>query len=83
VATVHDGGHNPLQGATVTGTWSGGGTGSGTCTTGSNRSCTVTRVKIRKKNGSVVYAVSNIALATYAYTPADNHGSTGVTVTKP
>ena len=61
----------------------GGGTGNGTCTTGAGGTCTVTRRSIRKKKGSVVYTVSNITLATYAYTPADNHGSTGVTVTKP
>jgi hypothetical protein len=69
---VHDGGDALLPGATVTGTWSGGGKGSGTCTTDGNGMCTVTRVKISRKKASVGYTVSNITLAGYAYTPSDN-----------
>jgi len=80
---VHDAGHNPLDGATVSGAWSGSGTGSGTCTTNSTGSCVLTRSGIRKKNGSVTYTVGNITRGTDPYDSASNDGASSVTVLKP
>ena len=43
---VHDGSHANVRSAVVTGTWSGGATGTGTCTTATNGTCSVKSAKL-------------------------------------
>ncbi len=83
--TVHDASHLPVAGFSVTGEWTGPGTGSGACATVTDESgqCTVTRTGIRKRDGSVEYAVTGESVT------QDNHDSDGdsdgttITVNKP
>jgi hypothetical protein len=90
-ATVHDGNHNPVSGATVTGTWtSGSGFGSGgsggtTCTTGVAGTCQVTRTGVANGRTSTTFAVSNATSAVPAngvYQSVYND-VTAVTVNRP
>ena len=74
---VHDGNHVLLSGVTVSGTWSGGYSGTGACTTGSNGLCQVKTGTISKKNASVTFTVSGAAKTSYVYQAADNHDPDG------
>jgi hypothetical protein len=85
---VHDEDHAPVAGAGVTGTWSGGATGSAAATTGPDGTCTVSRQNLKPALRRVRFTVTGVSKSGYAYTPAANHdpdgGSTGtrITVTK-
>jgi C1A family cysteine protease/PKD repeat protein len=70
--TVHDAAHGPIEGATVSGTWNGGATGTGQCTTGPEGICTVTETGISKKVATVTFTVDNVAHTDYVYAPGDN-----------
>ena len=81
--TVHDSNHSPVANATVSGSWSSGGTGS--CTTSGSGQCAVSKSTIPKSTGSVIFTVVNVAHATLAYNAPDNHDpdgdSTGTRIT--
>ena len=84
---VEDPANVPVSAATVTGTFSAGGKGIGTCTTGSSGTCTVTRPRLR--SGSVAFTVTGVTHATRTYDSAGNHDpdgdsdGTSVTVFRP
>jgi hypothetical protein len=73
--TVHDGSHGAVAGATVTGAFSNGGTGTRNCTTGPGGICTVTRAKLR--GSSVTFTVTSVTHATLAYVSGANHDADG------
>ena len=73
--TVHTSSHVPIANAAVSGAWNGGGTGS--CTTNASGRCAVSKAGIPKKTGSVNFTVTNVALGTLVYKPADNHDPDG------
>jgi Tol biopolymer transport system component/chitodextrinase len=85
--TIHDGGHTPLAGAFVTGSWSNGLTGS--CTTSLLGQCKMSNAGIPKKIGSITFTALSITHPTSTYRSPDNHDSDGdsngttVRVTKP
>lgn len=83
--TVHDSNHSPVASATVTGAWSGGPTGSASCTTNSNGQCTVQRNLSKNRFASATFAVTNITTSGYTYDPNANHDpdgdSDGTTIT--
>jgi serine protease AprX len=84
--TVHEGGHNPLSGATVSGVWSGGYSGSGSCTTNGGGACSVASGQMkRNQTSSVTFTVSNVTHSTAVYDGSANHDlesdSTGTQVT--
>jgi hypothetical protein len=87
--TVHNQDHAVVSGATVSGSWSGGFTGSGSCTTQSNGQCSLTTGTINKKSNSVNFSVTGVAHATLAYLPPSNHdpesdsNGTNITILKP
>lgn len=87
--TVHDANENPIANATVTGTWSGGYSGSASCTTDSNGRCSVTTGNIAKKKSSVTFTVSGVSHNTLTYDSTSNHdpdsdsNGTRITVYKP
>src|SRR4030095_5255865 len=58
--TVHNSVHNGLSGATVTGTWSGGLTGSGSCTTNAAGQCIVQTGNLSRNRASVTFTVTHI-----------------------
>jgi hypothetical protein len=77
--TVVDSTNQPVNGATVTGSWSSGGTGTCSTGTGNTGTCTVT-LDLHNRTGSVTFSVSNVAHATLTYSAGS---STQVTVVKP
>lgn len=87
--TVRDGSGNPVSGAAVTGAWSNGATGSGTCTTNASGVCSVIKGNIKTSTTSVRYTVSNVTRtgATYNATlnsdPDGDSNGTQITVTRP
>ena len=70
---VHDEQEQPVANAQVTGTWSNGFNGSGTCTTDANGWCQVQSAEILKKTGSVDFSIDAVSHASLVYTTADNH----------
>lgn len=87
--TVLDDLGSPVANATVDGDWSGGISGSASCTTDSSGSCSITSDKIRKKKADVTFTVTNISHATLSYNAAANSDPDGdsngtvITVLKP
>jgi len=85
--TIHDANHEPVSGATVAFSWSGGYSASATCTTVSG-ACSASTPLIRKRYGSVTFAVSDVG-GSLSYSEPDNHDpdgdstGTSITVTKP
>jgi hypothetical protein len=82
--SVHDTGHQPVAGATVTGAWGGALTGSGGCTTGVDGKCVIASGTVRKRDSAASFTVSGIAASGLSYAAADNHDpdgdSTGSTI---
>jgi serine protease AprX len=82
--TVHDSSHNGLSGATVTGTWSGGFSGSGSCSTNAAGQCVVQSGNISRNRTSVTFTVTNVT-SSVTYTASANHdpdaGSNGTSIT--
>ncbi|MEO6212250.1 MAG: choice-of-anchor B family protein [Vicinamibacterales bacterium] len=83
--TVHDAGHNLVTGATVSGQWTGGYSGAGTCTTNGAGQCSLTTGNINVKKTSATFTVTTVTRTTYAFSSTDNHdvngGSNGSTIT--
>ena len=81
--TVHDGQEAPVAGATVTGAWSNGATGSVTCTTGTTGTCVVRKTNLKTSVGAVTFTVTGVSKSGVTYIPAANHdvdgGSDGTT----
>ena len=80
--TIHNAGHTPIAGATVSGSWSNGLTGS--CTTDAIGQCTLSNAAIPRKIGSITFTVVGTTHPMAMYRSADNHDpdgdSTGTTV---
>jgi hypothetical protein len=69
--TVHNANHSPVADATVSGSWSIGGTGS--CTTNVSGQCTLSRTTISRKTQSAMFTIVNVTNSTYLYRSVDNH----------
>jgi hypothetical protein len=86
---VEDAAHFAVSGATVTGAWSGGTSGTGSCTTGASGTCTITKTNIAKRRSSVTFTVTGVTKTGASYSGAANHdpdgSSTGtvITIAKP
>jgi hypothetical protein len=63
--------------ATVTGSWGGGTSGTGSCTTGTTGTCVVTKSNIPNQNGIVTFTVSSVTHATLTYDSGSNHDPDG------
>jgi len=78
---VHDGGHAPVSGATVVGTWSNGVKSTGA--TGSSGTCTVSSGSLT--SSTVTFTVTGVTKTGYTYNSGSNHdvdgGSNGTTIT--
>jgi hypothetical protein len=75
--TVHDASHNPVANAIVSGTWSNGATGTGSCTTGTNGQCTITKTGIRNGKNRVTFTVNNATRNSFTYAASSNHDPDG------
>ena len=73
-ATVHDAQHALLAGAVVTGRWSGGFSGTSSCTTDASGGCTMSSGTISTRNGET-FTVTRIAKTGTTYDAAQNHKS--------
>jgi Zn-dependent metalloprotease len=88
-AKVDDEAHAAVAGATMTGTWSGGATGTASCVTAATGRCTVSKSGVPKKAPSVTFTVTGVTHATRVYAPGSNHDpdadsdGTRITVPKP
>ncbi len=81
-ALVHNQNEAPVSGATVSGKWSAG--GSGSCRTGKAGTCSISKDRLTGAN--VTFTVSGVSLSGYTYVPGSNHnpdadGSNGTTIT--
>ena len=80
---------NPVPDATVSGAWSGGYTGTASCTTGADGQCSLATGPVSTKANSVTFAVESVAHASFSYQPTDNadpdgdSDGTSITVCKP
>jgi PKD repeat protein len=87
LVVVHDASDKPVANATVSGTWSGGTSGGGGCTTDSTGLCSVLKTNLKSNVGSVIFTVDSVAHTSYTYDPGDNHDpdgdSDGTTITVP
>jgi CARDB protein len=79
--TVHDENHQPLNGATVTGTWNPGGLlVSNTCTTGDgggNGTCVVLNPSIKSSRKSATFTVNSVTMSGRTYAASANHDPDG------
>ncbi|MEX1157387.1 MAG: hypothetical protein WEC79_00475, partial [Thermomicrobiales bacterium] len=86
-ARVHDSNEGAVSNATVTGSWSTG--GSSECVTSGDGICNVTSPNLRKRIGSTTFTVTDVTHATLTYSPSANHDpdgdsdGTSITVSKP
>jgi hypothetical protein len=74
---VVDTSENPLSGAKVTGAWSAGASGSGSCTTNAAGTCNVVKNNISNSSPSATFTVTKVSKAGQTYTPAANHDPDG------
>jgi hypothetical protein len=85
--TVHDEGHGPIEGITVGGTWSGGTSGGGSCSTNSQGKCSISKSNLRSNVSSVTFSADSLTdnSGIYYYEPADNDDPPGssIDITQP
>ena len=87
--TIHDASHIPVSGATVSGTWSGGTSGTDSDTTGTDGTVSFTTGSLAKRIGSVTFTITSVTGANLTYDPSANHdpdtdsNGTSITVNKP
>ena len=70
---VHNASEGVVAGATVTGKWTNGASGTVTCVTNSSGVCTITKTGLSSNTLSVTFTVNNIARSSMTYRSASNH----------
>ncbi len=75
--TVHDAAENPVANATVSGSWSSGVNGSGSCITNASGQCSITKNGIKKNSSSVTFTVTGVAASGSTYNSGANHDPDG------
>jgi hypothetical protein len=84
---MHNQDEGALANATVSGIWSNGASGTGSCTTKANGSCTVIKNNIKGNSQQVSFTVQAVSLDSVEYRSIDNHGGAGsgstISVAKP
>lgn len=60
VTVVEDGTSNPVEGAVVSGSWSNGASGGGSCTTNSSGQCTIKKANLKLNVPTVTFTVNNV-----------------------
>lgn len=82
---VHKADHTAIGGVVVTGSWSNGASGTASCTTGSNGTCTLQSSSLPRTTLSATFAVTGAVLSGYTYENGSNHdidfGTNGTTIT--
>ena len=75
--TVHDSGEAAVSNATVSGSWSNGTNGSGSCVTNASGQCSITKNNIKGNSSSVTFTVTGVSHATNSYDSGSNHDPGG------
>ena len=81
--TVHDAGYNSVADAEVSGSWSGGYSGSASCTTDGTGQCSVTSGEIQQQNGSVTFTVDVGGVTHETLFYCEESSVTSITVNRP
>ncbi len=74
---VHDVDDNPVPNATVSGAWSNGVNGGGSCITDGSGQCSIGKNNIKGNAGSVTFTVNDVAGTGYSYVSGANHDPDG------
>jgi hypothetical protein len=81
---IHNADHDPLPNVEVTGSWSNGTNGSGSCPTDGGGECTITKNSLKGNVGSVTFTITGIAGTGVTYQSGENEASaTSTTVLRP
>lgn len=85
---VHDAAENPIQGVLVSGNWSNGASGGGSCTTGSDGTCTISRNNLKNNVSSVTFSITNLSFglpyqASANHDPDSDSDGTSIVLLKP
>ncbi len=83
IVTIHDPGHAAVSMATVTGSWSNGANGSGSCVTNGSGQCSIEKNNNKKNVGSVTFTVTGVTGSGLNYAPGANDVADSVVVPKP
>jgi hypothetical protein len=75
--TVHDDSEAAVAGATVSGAWSAGANGSGSCVTDGSGQCDITRTSINRNSSSITFDVTGMTHTLLVYTAGGNHDPDG------
>lgn len=74
---VHDSVEGLVANATVSGAWSAGTNGSGSCVTNVSGQCSIAKSNINRNSSSATFTVTSVTHATQAYASGDNHDPDG------
>ena len=74
---VHDAPNNPVAGVTVSGSWSDGARGSGSCATDTAGRCDISTGFLKKNSSSATFTVNDVAGTNTEYSSGDNHDPDG------
>jgi hypothetical protein len=74
---VHDEDEAPVSGATVSGRWIEGASGSASCTTDASGQCTVTSDEVHKRFGTITFEVTGVSHDSMTYDSVQNHDPDG------
>jgi len=77
ILRVHDSAENPVTNGEISGTWSGGISGTSSCIIDINGECSVTSRPIPNSEMTVTFTVDNVSHATMSYDAAANHDDEG------
>jgi len=77
VVTVHDESEQPVAGAVVGGSWSGGYKGTVSCVTVADGTCDLSTGYIRRRASNVTFTVTDVSLAAGTYAAGANHDPDG------
>ena len=74
---VHDASHEPVADVAVGGSWSGGASGSASCTTSASGTCTLQTGKLKGNVPQATFSVTGLTLAGATYSSTANHDLDG------
>lgn len=79
---VHDAAHQPVPDVAVSGSWSSGASGGGSCVTNSSGECAITKPNLKGTVARVTFTVNGLAKTGSTYNAGSNHQAT-ITVNNP
>lgn len=71
--TAHNAAEGVLGNVTISGTWSNGAAGTGSCKTSSDGRCTITLNNIASTSAKATFTINSVALSGYVYASSSNH----------